>query len=439
MSTFNEENPITDRIDEMRVKWANLVKEDTQLIRWLIKKDEARMVEGFHLLEASAHGKIPELFLNFKQPFSSTEEYGKDLVDAWIALWNDEKSRNEVAAADVLPDWDATPYDTVAEKNSGWTFLHCMASFANAISSDTVLMLNVMPHGYTGDPEFVAWIKKCLKSLPPNLKLVVVDLDGAQKFKDIPDYINQVVIEPNLNMHQAMKDIVTASGDDGTPAMGVNLCLLNIAEAINAQDEKQIHHWGDKGLEVAKETKLKSIEATVYIAYGSALYQLKKFDDALDLFKKAEETSIDGLNSDPTSAVVLLQAYNIQASTYLYKRKYSIAQEYFIKTATEAKAQKNYMMQVEASRQAAYSAVKNGESDEAYTLLQEAYTEGLKMEKDTQKFSSMLLISIELHKQADEYRNDRLKEDIEEYATQTWGEDWQDLSQNEAYQQLLTT
>lgn len=438
MSVFKEENAITYRIAQMQVQWEAVVAKETQLIRWLVKKDEVRMVKAFHMLEASEHGKLPALFLNFELPFEDIDTYGKDLVDSWTALWNDEKSRNEVAHANVLPNWDDTAYRSVATKNSAWSFMHCMSSFATAIDPKTVLILNIMPHAYMGDPEFVAWTEKCLKSLPSNLKLVVVDLKERQKFDNIPSYINQVTIEPNLDMQAAMKEIVS-SGDTNNPAVGVNLCLLNIGEALNEKDKKQIHHWGKEGVKIAKETGLPSIEATVLIAYGSALYQLKKFDDALELFKKAEETSMEGLNTDPTAATLLLQSYNIQASTYLYKKKYTIAQEYYIKTATEAQSQKNPMMQVEAYRQAAYCAVKDGEKEEAYTLLQEAYTEGRKMEIEAQKYSSMLLISVKLYEYAGNNRNDDLEKDIAQYATNMWGEHWQNISQKEAHKQILTT
>ncbi len=439
MSTFNEENPITYRIAQMQVKWAKEVTAKTQLIRWLVKKDEVRMIKAFNLLEGSEHGKLPELFLNFQQPFESIETYGKDLTDSWISLWNDQNSRNEIAHANVLPEWDDSEYHDIKEKKSEWTFMKCMSSFASAIDPKTVLILNIMPHAYTGNPEFAEWINKCLKSLPSNLKIAIVDLEENPKFKNIPTYINQTVLVPNLNMPKAVKEIVS-SGDTNNPAVGVNMCLLNIAEAINNNNEKQIHHWGKEGIKIAQETNLKSIEATVLLAYGSALYQLKKFDKALDLYKKAEDTSVEGLNTqDPTVPTLLLQSYNMQAATYLYKKKYTKAEEYYIKTATEARSQNNIMMEIEAYRQAAYVVVKNYEKEKAYTFLQEAYKQGKKLEPQTQKFSSMLLVSIELHKYADENRNDSLKNDIAKNAVDIWGEHWQNTSQKEVYKQILTT
>lgn len=437
MSTFYQENPITKRIAHMHIQWADTVTEQTQLVRWLVDKDEVQMITAFHQLEASQHGKLPELFINFGQSFTDAEQYGKDLTDSWIDLWNNEEARNEALEANVLPDWDDTPYREVAIKDSALIFMQCMSSFATAISPQTVLILNIMPHGYVGDPKFVAWVKTCLNSLPSNLKLVVIDLKDNQKFKNIPPHIAHATLEPNLNMQQAIKEIASSAAAE-SPAAGINLCLLNMAEATAAKNKKQIHHWGKQGMKVAQETGLKSIEATVLIAYGCALYQLKKFDDALALFKEAEQTSIEGLDTDPTAPVLLLQAYNIQASTYFYKRKYTKAQEYYTKTAQQAKTHKNSMMHVEACRQAAYCAAKNGETKTAYALLQEGYLEGRTMEVETQKFSSMLLLLTKLHRRADRKGDEDLKEEIEQHAHSIWGDNWKETSEQKAYKKALT-
>ena len=439
MSTFKEENAITYRIAQMQKKWVDTVTPQTQLVRWLVKKDEVRMVKAFSMLEASEHGKLTELFLNFEQPFIGVEDYGKDLVHSWITLWNDQKSRDEVAHANVLPDWDDTPYHNIRKENSEWTFIKCMSSFATAIDPKIILVLNVMPQAYRGTSAFAEWVKKSLKILPSNLKLMVVDLESSQRFRDMPKYINEAILVPDLKMNEAIREIVS-SGDTNNPAVGVNLCLLNMAEATNDGNEEQIQYWGIEGVKIAKETNLKSIEATVLIAHGSALYQLKKFQKAMDLFEKAEDTSIEGINEqDPSAPIVLLQSYNIQASTYLYKKDYTKALEYYIKTAAEAKSQNNIMMQIEACRQAAYVAARDYKKGEAYELLQQAYEEGKKVDQTTQKFSSMLLICIKLYEYADENKNEKLTKNIEEYATQIWGEQWKDLSQEEVYQQLLIT
>lgn len=438
MSTFKQENPITYRIEQMRKNWINNVCESTQLVRWLIEKDEVRMVKAFSLLEGSDHGQIPELFLNFEIPFSTVERYGKDLTDSWLALWNNEEARAEIEHANVMPNWDHAPYQNCEEKNSDLTFLMCIGSFTKAIDPDQILVLNVMPAAYDEDPGFAEWILKCLKKLPENLRLMVYDLEERQVFKKIPTFINSVTLNANLKMNEAVKEIVT-QGDKNNPAVGVNLCLLNIADAVNDNDEKQIHHWGKKGLEMAKSTGLKSIEATVYLAYGSAFFQLQNFKEALKLFHQAEIESINGMESgDAAVPAVLLQTYNFLASTYLSTKKYDKAQNYFLETGKEAWKQKNTVMYIEARRQAANMSEKRHEKEDAYTILNETYDNCKTKDKIDLKFSSMLLLCTALYKYAFNNKNKSLMDEITDLATEIWGEHWENLSQKEVYQNILT-
>ena len=438
MSTFKEENPITYRIEQMRKNWKENICGDVQLVRWLIEKEEVRMVKAFSLLEGSEHGQIPELFLNFEIPFFSVDSYGKDLTDTWLTLWNNEEARKEVEYANVLPDWDDTPYRDCEEKNSDLTFLMCIASFARAIGPDEIMVLNVMPAAYDGDPGFVEWIVKCLKKLPANIRLMVYDLEDRQLFEKIPSFINAATLVADLKMNEAVKEIVT-QGDSNNPAVGVNLCLLNISDAVNEEDEKQIHHWGKKGLKMAEDTGLKSIIATVYLAYGSAFFQLQNFKEALKLFHQAEIESISGMeaNDDVAVPAVLLQTYNFQASTYLSTKKYDKAQNYFLETSKEALRQKNTVMYIEARRQAALMAEKRYEKTDAYSILKETYDTSKVEDKINLKFSSMLLLCSALHEYAFDHKNKELMNEIADFATEIWGEHWENLSQKEVYQTIL--
>ena len=102
MNTFKEENPIMYRIDQMRKNWEDHVCDNTQLVRWVLLKDEVRMLKAFSLLEASEYGQIPDFFINFDVPFSSVERYGYDLLTSWLEIWNNPDARAEVADANGL-------------------------------------------------------------------------------------------------------------------------------------------------------------------------------------------------------------------------------------------------------------------------------------------------------------------------------------------------
>ena len=439
MGTFKEENPITYRIERMRANWMENVCDNTQLVRWVVQKDEVRMVKAFSLLESSEHGQIPDLFLNFDVPFSTEKEYGHDLLSNWLETWNNVDARSEVAHANVLPDWDDTPFRDASVKNSEQTFLDAMSSFTESIDPKQKLVLNVMPAAYMGEPGFTEWVLKCLEIMPENLRFMVFDLDERPYFHKVPMHFRVTTLMANLNMAEATKEIVR-QGDTNDPSVGVNLCILNIAEATNNKDEDEIHRWGKEGIEIAEKTGLKSIVATIYLAYGSAFYQLKKLKEAIRLFDSAEEQAIQGKEEEDVAIpALMLQVYNFQAAAYLYSKKYEEARDCFLKASDEALKQKNSAMYMEAQRQASIMSEKLYDEDRAYKLIEEAYEECKSLDKMQLKFTPMLLICNRLYDFAYDHKNKPLVNELEEFATEIWGDQWRDVSQKEVYQTILTS
>lgn len=439
MGTFKEENPITYRIEKMRANWMENVSDNTQLVRWVVLKDEVRMVKAFALLESSEHGQIPDLFINFDIPFSTEQEYGLDLLNNWLSIWNNEEARAEVADANVLPDWDDKPFQNAPVKKSEETFLDAMSSFAESVDPKQKLVLNIMPTDFIGEPGFVDWVLKCLEIMPENIRFMIFDLEEMPLFHKIPMHFRVVSLIGNLNMSQATKEIVQ-QGDANDPSVGVNLCLLNIAEATNDKNEDEIHRWGKEGIEIAEKTGLKSIVATIYLAYGSAFFQLKKMKEAIRLFKSAEEQALEGkTEEDVAIPAIMLQVYNFQAAAYVYTKKYEEARACFMKSSDEALRQKNVAMYLESQRQASMMSEKLYDTQAAYDLVFEAYEKYKEYDKLQLKFTSMLLVCNRLYDFVYDEKNKPLIDEVDDFATGIWGEHWKDVSQKEVYQTILTT
>jgi hypothetical protein len=75
----------------------------------------------------------------------------------------------------------------------------------------------------------------------------------------------------------------------------------------------------------------------------------------------------------------------------------------------------------------------------AYDLTEEAYEKYKTHDKLQLKFTSMLLICNRLYDYAYDEKNKPLIDEIDEFATDIWGEHWKDASQKEMYQSILTT
>jgi tetratricopeptide (TPR) repeat protein len=296
-----------------------------------------------------------------------------------------------------------------------------------------------MPAAYIGEPGFTEWVLKCLDIMPENVRFMVFDLDESPVFHKIPMHFRVKTLIAKLNMAEATKEIVR-QGDLNDPAMGVNLCILNISEATEKKDEDEINHWGKEGLEVAEKTGLKSIVSTMYLAYGSAFYQLKKMKDAIRLFESAEEHALQGKAEDDIAVpAVLLQTYNFQAAAFLYTKKYEKARDAFLKASEEALGQNNMAMYMEAQRQASIMSEKLHDDSKAYDLLMDTFEKCKPLGSLNVKFTSMLLVCDKLYEYAYDQKNKGLVDEIEDFATEIWGEQWKDISQKEVYQNILTT
>ena len=422
MSTFQEENPITERLSKLQTQWTSYVSEKHKIIRLLIEKEDSKMVEAFIRTEASEHGKLAEYFVNFSSIFTTKENYSKLLTESFAHRYYDEDVREEVG--DALPQWNGTPYLEVSEANSAESFVDCLSSFAKAMGKNTVLILCITPHQYKPNKQFAHWLEETAKKLPASLKLLATDYLSSPVLDHIDESLCPITLEPKLNMSSATRELITA-GDTNDPVVKVNLCLLNIMEAAGKKKKKDVERWGKEGIHAARQTGLRSLQASILMTHGSAHYQLKEFELAIKFFSEAEHTALAGIEDEDKDSckAILLQAYNFQAATNQLLNNKEKAQFFYQKTADEAKAQDNGLMSLEASRMTAEMQKKRYESQEAMQTLRDAYDYGKKMDTDMQRFSSLLLICRALY-DAVEGGDELLVKEIDTHAAALWGEEW---------------
>lgn len=438
---MQENNAITHRITQMQTKWSRKVKDDTKLVRWLIDENEYRMLEAFVLIEAGEHGVLSELFYSFTLPFEDSKEapFALKLKEGWIDTWNNPEYRDEVPEG-FLPNWNSNLYENTNVKDKEQEFIDCMSSFVQSISNSTKLVMVLLPQNLRQlGKQWSNWVLSMTEKLPDNLRIMVVDYKDSNAFNHIPNYVKQVSIEANLRMFQAMKEIVASSGDSNEPGVAVNTCILNIFEELQKKNTRGVELWGNKGIQVAQEVKSKSLEVTVLIAYGSAFFQLKKFDDALEKYEKAITVCLEGVSQEDTVCEnLLVQAYNFTAATYHIKRKKTKAIEYYIKTAEVAQSYNVYPTYIECTRLASELLFKQFNGNEAYKLLRSCIEAVKDLDKTMLRYTTFYLVCGKLYDK--HYKNNEQQEakEIESLAMTIWGKNWQELKPKEMIQPIET-
>lgn len=412
----------------MRKLWNEKVGPDAEAVIWELELDEVRMVEAFTVIEASEHGKIPSFFLDFKVPFLNHDQYGQALLNDWFERWENEEARKPLIDAGLLPDWEGDNFKGLPPEDSRLVFLACMASFAATIHGIRGrLFLNLMPSSCQDAISFKQWITDCVDRLPPNLGIMVYDLMQNRLFDDLSERDGVISLCPQLNMQGALREIASA-GDPSEPGVKFNICILNIGEALGKGDEESVHQWGKEAVKIGNGFGILSLQATGLVVYATALFQLKLFEEALELLKDAEKVAIEGkAMEDMTCKAILLQVYSMKASVYVFTKKYVDAVRCYELMVKEAEKQKNNMLGVEGYRLMAEMPLNSLSKVDRMTLLQLGYELGLKIPAETQKYSSMLLICIRLYKYAEEFKNELLRDKVDDHAQAIWGSEWLSL------------
>jgi hypothetical protein len=440
MAQFKTTNAVTHRLAGMRMKWMSSLHEDTKAVVWKVELDEVRMIEAFTALEASEHGVLPMYFLDFQVPFEGKDQYAKALREDWLERWADEDSMKKVESAGKLPDWDSSPFKWTQPDQELETFLECMASFSESIPDGSGrLILNLMPAWSHDQIALAEWMGECIEKLPKNLCLLLFDVKGQECFPELLKQTGVIPIKADLNMKGAMREIA-ASGDPNQPGIRFNVAILNLTDALQADDEAGVHKWGKEARKIGKEIGTESLEATGAIAYGTALYQMKMPRKALAEYKFAEALARKGHEKgDITCAAILLQVLSMTGAAHLLDKddkKTVLAYEMLIK---EAGKQRAHLMEVEGCRLLAELPIRSLRSEDQFQYLRQGFDAGRKIPSETQRYSSMLPVCLSLHRLAEKRGDDDTLNQVNSHAETIWGKDWKQIEVNSETEPILNS
>jgi hypothetical protein len=312
-------NPIARIVGKLQQQWYDAVEENPgyKLIRWLIKPEDAVLVNGFYKLESSPYGSLPEFFIVMLTPFNRYGDFSKQLLSDWITLWENDttvKTSQPVWDVESLKDRLATDDDSNALLRD--TLVDFQKKFCR---EDQSLVFGLLPQSIADMPMFNYWIIELAKELPENIKLSFVDHAGKNWLNNSFNSFKKktLTLECNsLNLHQAVRQI-TASGDENNPEAGFYECVFEMADGVVSKDSSHIDKWGKKAVDIALRSGLKSFMATAYLIYGGFLMQLKK-DEADALLDKGVAIAENGYKNGDTECrecmEVLLQLYGYKSA-----------------------------------------------------------------------------------------------------------------------------
>jgi tetratricopeptide (TPR) repeat protein len=431
MAQFSQQNPISIRVDLMRKKWVEKVKDSKiNFIRWIVQPDELRMVDAFCLLEGSVHGQLADLFVRAANHLTDINTFDRVLIEEWISGWESPEGKKQIAESGVKVKWDVNIWKRKLATEGPCSFLEFMSDFAESMEGfNDFLVVYVVPITYVTEEAWVQWVTdKIQKGVPPRIRLMISDIAENQLFEKFRKINNTAHILADLNMHKAAREIAT-SGDPQSPGVQFNTCLFNLNDALAKKNLADVNYWGNKAIETAKKNKIFNLEVAGGIAYGASLYQLEKFPLAIEKYRVARETAKAGLEAgDNGCGPVFIQSYAFEAAVHLRKKDYKQALAVYQEMGTLAMGQKNYVMAADGWYMASYAAQKLGKKEDAFNCLQNGFKATLMLAPEHIKYSSLLLIGENLYTESNARKDKALAETINWELTKHWGENWRELA-----------
>ena len=341
---MNEHNPITVRLDEMVKVWKNNVQPHHTLIRWLLKPEDSRMYEGFCRLEASAHGKLDNLFVFFYTPFAQAETYSYDLIQNWLHEYEDEEQQKAMRAAGVTGHWEVSLFrEAVAAKD----YAACdellpgmIQLYRNWVKMPaTPFVFSLLPKQMNDPRQFSQWIQRWMEQLrPAGTQLLLFDhVDSNYWGAVFEKYQHEAVtLRHDLRMQEAIRQIAT-SGHTTDPHAFFRKCMFEMGDAATRKNKPLLNTWGEKGIEVAKKSGDKILLATAYITYAGMLFPFRDhmaIEQLLDTgIRLCRQETLAGNES---MKPLLLQYYTYKGACYQVQKERREALQWFMKAGDEA-------------------------------------------------------------------------------------------------------
>lgn len=339
---MKEHNAITLAIASLQQKWqAETNGQDYQLIRWLIKKEDLNIFNGFLQLETTSQGRLKETFAILFTPFTEAHSYAYYVVKDWLALF--AKGKTELVVWDDFVRFqERCQLLSPAEHDQeacGYLLAEILQSFKKYRSTHNKLVFGLLPYANTDEKQLVHWIEETITLLPQDVAIMLVDdLDGEQFEQLFPKTEKQKITISTVecfNTEGSYQHVAT-SGDPEDPQVAFRQCLFAMGEAAKKGNKQAVFDWGEKALACTQASGDKLLWASAHLIYASFLFGFKSTEKINQLFDGGINTLHPLLDTEETQVAasgLLGQFYGYKAAYLNIDTKYDRSIVWFEKQA----------------------------------------------------------------------------------------------------------
>ena len=322
---MDNHNSIVLAISSLQDKWQAATKnQDYRLIRWLIKKDDTDIFNGFLKLESTVHGRLEEIFIIFFTPFQEEYTYAYFLIRDWLELFaKDVQNKGLPLWGDYLllkAQWEQlSPEEHHKEENS-YLLAALLQSFKKYSSENKKLVFGLSPYAVSNEKDYINWIEKMLALLPKDVALMIVDDLDNEKYEQLfsKEKKERITISAAgcFDSQNIYKQLAT-SGNPNDPKVAFRQCVFGMGESAKKGNKQSVYDWGEKALACTERSGDKLLLASAHIVYAGFLFGFKsteKIHQLLDNGMNITRTMVDNQATQAAASGLLGQLYGYKAA-----------------------------------------------------------------------------------------------------------------------------
>lgn len=386
-----QNNPIAQRLAQLQQLYADFSEDDeARVLAWRIEHDEAAMIEEFFDAETEDDASSPDLFLIFEKPFLSKKDYGRALYEE---LCDDvsEYINSGTALTEIV--WQPNP-QLQKQSLGAPDFFKELQRFAQSLPEmeEDKLTAYLAPQEVRDFEEWAEWLQMALEAgLPPVLRIMVTDYAAQPWFAPLAAaFPGQVrVIEPRLDMTQAMKEVAASAGDN-SPGTQFQQHFIDLSAAAGRGDLPAMESAYQKAASIAMQEGWKILQVAVCSVAGMAYMRTEDNPRALQEFRQAEQIAREALSQkEPEAGRHIANALFAQGAIHVKSEAHPEAAAVYREAAAVLEAAQEQFLRLEAWRMAGFCHERLNEPEAALESYRNAFEAGAQLDEESRTYSTL--------------------------------------------------
>jgi tetratricopeptide (TPR) repeat protein len=294
MQAIRTENAITRRLEKIQDMWNEFREMPTaRCCIWTVAPDERAMIEAFYQVNTSENSKTPDFFIRLESPFQSHLNYGQILSQELQNIIDEERA--DLIEQGTPITWQSQHVDD--PKNPAIGFLRNFFQLANSMDIGALLVAYLVPKTIANNNDWEKWWVAITElGIPTNIRLMVVDTEGAIADKLVKKHVGKVIAyKPPLDMGNAIRELMNETGDQNDKGTHFKKAFLELTQCIAKRDAMGMRQYAEKAIGLARQMGYPHLEIAVLCTTASGLITegkqktaVKTYDEALRVAQVAK-------------------------------------------------------------------------------------------------------------------------------------------------------